>query len=308
MKVNKVTIFALSLVGMLSFSSCGATPNGGEGSSGGSSQGTSLPADTIAITDLFETSANVEMSEKGLVLSSPEHAYTGKINGIFYGDTSFKLDFTETPSTWCAGDFRVTLTDALDASKTFTVQYRLSNSWTATDEEYGEVLYAYTHAYVLYDKEDTALIRSSYAYPNLKTLWYDSYQKWGDSADCSPALKKATFDRYRVAGELQFKWESDGLNVKVNCRELEPRTIAVFDGTDEFVVGESWGLPTMEFENGYIISFSSSFESDATPNKSSSVELQSITYYDMKKYTPQTLSFNRSQLKIPSFYQEQEGN
>jgi len=308
MKTNKVTIFALWLAGILSLTSCGATPNGNDGFSSGSSQGTSLPADTIAITDLFETNANVEISKKGVVISSPEHAYTGKINGIFYGDTSLKFDFIEKPSTWCAGDFRVTLTDALEPSKTFTVQYRLSNSWTATDEECGEVLYAYTHAYVLYNQEDVTRIRSSYAYPNLRTLWYDSYQKWGDSADCSPALKNATFDRYRVAGELQFKWEGDGLNVKVNCRELAPRPIAVFDGTDEFIVGESWGLPTMEFANGYRISFSSSFESDETSNKSSSVELQSITYYDMQKYAPQTLSLNRSQLKIPAFYQEQERN
>jgi hypothetical protein len=64
------------------------------------------------------------------------------------------------------------------------------------------------------------------------------------------------------------------------------RTIAAFDGTSAFVAKGDWGLPKLNFANGYVISVSSSFTNANTTDKATDVLFTSIqngaTVYDLK--------------------------
>jgi uncharacterized repeat protein (TIGR02543 family) len=107
-------------------------------------------------------------------------------------------------------------------------------------------------------------------------------------------------------GTLQLVWEKDAngediLIVTVagnNSGNKSHRVRAIFDGTydamaadkgfvydSETPTNNQWGLPYLDFSNGYTLSFSSSFSSSKTTDKSTDVVFKKLTLGGTAKYT-----------------------
>ncbi|MBQ2740662.1 MAG: InlB B-repeat-containing protein [Clostridia bacterium] len=203
------------------------------------------------ITELVKTNGTAS-AENGLRISSDD-AYTGTFEGVFHGNTTLKFRFPEENSEWWSGYFVVRFSDALDATNYFEVEYR------NVDEQY-----KYTGAFAVYKGQ----VRTSRYYQS-DNAWRSSYVN-GEYALCSPTF--GNVDGRAQEGVLRLVWENDVLQVKVShFTNGSMRTIAAFDGTEEFVSGTSWGLPKLNFENGYVISFSSEFSHKDTTDKGTDV-------------------------------------
>ena len=227
---------------------------------------------TIQTTNFVHTAASVTQSEAGLRISS-ENAYKATFKGIFTGDTKLKFKFPETydEDSGFYGDFTFRITDAQDDNNYFDIKYYVASGDTDL----------YTGVYVQYGDEVRQCHQDG-------TAWYSQIQKNTDTVAYAPSfLSKNSATYGSREGILSFAWADDVLAVQANTGVDSDatlmRTIAAFDGTDSFVDQESWGLPKINFENGYTISVSSSFnEENITDHASdvlfSSIENNSVTY------------------------------
>ena len=214
--------------------------------------------DRLQVTGATPAFINTE-KDKGILIASSE-PYSAEFNGVFFGSTSIDFRFTETDTDYIGGYFVICITDALDPSKSFQVEYSIVCEWGVD---------GYTGAHVKYGDA----YRSSRYWG---TEWYNSRVTGDETAYCGPSLLNDRNDR---DGKLSLEFDSNGvLYVKVSSfRDDTMRVIAAFDGTENFVNGESWGLPKLTFENGYKISFSSSFSNEATQDKATDVCIKAIT-------------------------------
>ena len=227
---------------------------------------------TVETTNFVHTVANVTQDEDGLRISS-ENAYKATFKGIFTGDTTLKFKFPETydEDLGFYGDFTFRITDAKDDNNYFDIKYYVASG--DTDQ--------YTGVYVQYGDEVRQCHQNG-------TAWYTKIQKNTDTVAYAPSFLSRNSATYgNREGILSLAWTDDVLAVQANTGVDSDatlmRTIAAFDGTNSFVDQESWGLPKINFENGYTISVSSSFnEENITDHGSdvlfSSIENNSVTY------------------------------
>ena len=236
------------------------------------------PTEEVKITDLLETTGTATANE-GLRVSS-ENAYTGTFKGVFLGDTTLKFTFPEsytdagdkTPDAFY-GDFKFTITDATDDSNYFDIIYYNSAFVNGTTPLY------YTCVYVRYGNETRTTSNNSDTEWTTAKKYSDARSSFGPfllSYGGNPNGGKDWSKYYNEVGVLNLIWDANGvLSVKATgCdNNWKQRTIAAFDGTAAFEKGASWGLPKMNFENGYKISFSSdvtsaiTYDADVDANK-----------------------------------------
>ena len=241
------------------------------------------PNYAVDLFNLETTGATITQNE-GVRVSSDEE-YNGSFKGVFTGNTSIQFNFPETYDGWYGGNFIFRITDAMDESKYFDVEYRVLTTWESAAA--GGTI-GYTGVYVNYNGN----IRSARYYGD---VWYDTYKTNAETANFAPA-----FRNYRAQdGILQLVYESEKLTVKVNKNNSsDVKTIAVFDGTEAFADQKSWGLPEMPFTNGYTISFTSSFANAATEDKGTDVCFKKVitgnSTYDLtsKNFIETTYSFD----------------
>ena len=223
-------------------------------------------SENVEATSLLSASSGSTVSSELGVRISSDDPYSGEIKGVFKGDTTLTFRFPEEYTDWWGGDFRVRVTDVNDAANYFEVYYRGTMDSSK---------YHHTQGYV----EHNGQIRSS-RYYQATAQYYNAYQYWGNAV-VAPAFRNTQGKDYGTVtkeGVLSFVWTDDVLSVKANStlNTQAPRTIAAFDGTEEYVSGTSWGLPKLNFAEGYVISVSSSFTNDSTTDKATDVLFTSI--------------------------------
>ena len=244
------------------------------------------PTDQIRVTDLLETTGTVTQDENGVRISSGE-AYTGKFKGVFMGDTTLRFTFPETYTDAYYGEFTFRIADATDESNYFDIKYYVVNTTKH-----------YTALYVQYQKE----IRMS---NHAGTAWVNTQQLNVQNYRIAPSFlsycgENGEYDGDRM-GILSLVWTDDVLAIQAN-RATEASatamlTAAEFDGTYDpkkvdngFVSSNNledtkFGLPKLNFENGYTISISSSFESEATTDKASDICFKEVAGVNFSEAT-----------------------
>ena len=226
---------------------------------------------TLETTSFVHTAANVTQDTNGLRISS-NTAYNGTFKAIFTGNTTLKFKFPEAydEDLGSYGDFTFRITDATDDSNYFDIKYYVSGKNNN-----------YTGVYVKYGDE----IRQSH---QDGTAWYDEIQEKTNAVAYAPSFLSYNAASYgNREGILALEWTEDVLAVKANTgvgsNAALMRTIAAFDGTDNFEDQESWGLSKINFEDGYIVTISSSFDNENTKDHGtdvlfSSIENNGVTY------------------------------
>ena len=233
------------------------------------SEGASVRISTDTETD--------KIDKAGLLIES-EVKYEAELNGKFDGDLTLGFGFQNDEGFRDGMDLFMHITDATDPNNTFTVKYRSLNNWGST---------GYSGAFVLYGDQ----VRSS-LYWNADT-WYN-YEMGTEEPMCSPMFSGCQGNHF---GYLKLVWEEDILKVQVSKHDSDTdiRTIAAFDGTEEFVAGTSWGLPKLDFSDGYYVSFETT---DKAPD----------TYiFEVDAYGEKTDFSKATQDKIPTFYEKMQG-
>ena len=230
------------------------------------------PTQSVKVTDLLETTATVTQDENGLRLSS-DTAYTGTFKGVFMGDTTLKFTFPETfdeskGSKAYYGDFGIRITDATDPTNYFDIKYYVVNTTNH-----------YTALYVQHKDELRMVLHSG-------SDWYNTQQVNKMNYRVSPSFLSYCGTTGQYAGDrmgiLSLIWEDDVLSVQANSPTQAVATNMItqakFDGTyneklaaNGFVNRKTWGLPKLNFANGYTISISSSFEHSATTDQGTDV-------------------------------------
>ena len=244
---------------------------------------------TIQTTDFLHTQATVTQDETGLRVSS-DVPYSATFKGIFTGNTTFNFKFPETNPDLqnFYGDFTIRLTNASDASDYFDVNYY---------RQYLNVSKGYynTGIQVIWgDQVRAGSLDTGSAYYNAKQTGLQNFR-------VAPAfLQKGTYGTR--AGVLKLTWSDGVLAVTTNSARLSDastmKTMAKFDGTYDETASKkgfssaspkAWGLPKLEWPNGYTIAISSSFTSTYTEDQGSDVLFSSIvngtTTYDFKTST-----------------------
>lgn len=222
---------------------------------------------TIETTDFVHTAASVKQSQNGLRISS-DNAYTATLKSILTGNAKFDFKFPETYADDYYGDFTFRITDAKNASNYFDIKYYVSNSRKN-----------YTGIYVQYGDKVRLAHKNGLA-------WYDVIQENTETIAYAPSFLSycggtGEYEGGRM-GTLSLVWEDDVLivlaNTSLDSDKAIMRVIAKFDGTSKFANnGTSFGLPKLNFANGYTISVSSS-ASDATDVLFSAIETDNATY------------------------------
>ena len=232
------------------------------------------PTENVDVTTLLDTKAKISQNANGLTVSSND-AYTGTFKGVFIGDTTFRFTFPETYKDAYYGDFTFRIADATDATKYFDIKYYVVNASLH-----------YTAAYVQYGKEVRMTAHNG-------ASWFKEVQLNKQNYHSAPAFLSSsgtgdnTFDGNRM-GIMSLVWTDGVLAVQVNsARNADAQkmmTVAKFDGTYDaekadngfLTNGTSFGLPKMNFENGYTISISSSIESSLTTDRGTDVCFKEI--------------------------------
>lgn len=248
----------------------------------------------VLATDVVETTTskeNVTQSTNGLLLSS-DVAYEATFKTLFTESTTLNFKFPEKytdvdddklPDSY-HGNFKFTITDATDESKSFDVVYYTACFYINTTPYY------YTGTYVQYGSEKrTGSSKGDdtwFNYVENKNYMF-SHQSFAPSfLRYSGNNKDKLYDGEQM-GSLKLVWTDDVLAVQalaVDQQKWYTRTIAAFDGTESFVSGESWGLPKINFENGYTIRFSSDFTADGAEDHGTDVLFTSIMTNDEETY------------------------
>ncbi len=205
---------------------------------------------TVLTTDFVHTAANATQDENGLRISS-DNAYKATFKAIFTGNTTFNFTFPETYADAYYGDFTFRITDATNNNNYFDIKYYAAH----TDKNYTGVYVEYGDEVRLCNQDGTA--------------WYDIIQENTDTVAYAPSFLsycgeggESNSDR---TGILSLVWTDDVLSVQANTALNSDatlmRTIAKFDGTNGFINdGTSFGLPKLNFANGYTITVSSSID------------------------------------------------
>ena len=264
---------------------------------------------TVAVT---EEAAHVtgnkldkdKTSFTGLRISSDD-PYSATFKTVFDGNMQIRFRFPETYTNGLYGDFNFRFTDATDASNYFDITYYVEKESdtkvaTAPYIQWGDEIRMSTHS-----------ANNGYAWTNKKVSNNDTYQ-FAPAFLTKAATKYA--DRGDRMGILELVWVGGVLTIKsntignaesnYNADVMIP--IAAFDGTydtsktDNGLIGKqtkdpatgdvtedrAGGLPFMNFENGYTVTVSSSFEDARTTDKASDVFINSImcdNTYDFSK-------------------------
>ena len=210
-------------------------------------------------------------------------AYEASFNQIFYGNIELRFAFPErhvtaTSSVW--GDFKFRITDATDESNFFDIVYEVGKNNNGTKN--GTILK------VVWNNHTIQCSNAAAAYDVVSGDYiYDGEGDGRDSYLCSPSFMALSKTRGDRTGRLTLKWggagTSDVLWVTTNGPQKSSDKYSViaakFDGSYNaglsskgFSDGSKWGLPKMEFPNGYKISFSSDTGSkDATDVRFTSI-------------------------------------
>lgn len=238
------------------------------------------PVEKLNVTSLVETTAKVTQNEKGLTISSND-AYTGAFKGVFLGDTTFRFTFPETYKNAYYGDFTFRITDATDPTNYFDIKYYVVNNSLK-----------YTAAYVQYEKEIRMTAHNGASW--VKEVQMNKQNYHSAPSFLSTSGVDGAFDGNRM-GILSLVWTNGVLDVQVNsARNADAQkmmTVAKFDGTydtekvDNGFTGkiDGFGLPKLNFENGYTISISSSIESNATTDKGTDVCFKEIAAVNLSE-------------------------
>ena len=264
---------------------------------------------TVAVT---EEAAHVtgnkldkdKTSFTGLRISSDD-PYAATFKTVFDGNMQIRFRFPETYTNGLYGDFNFRFTDATDASNYFDITYYVEKESdtkvaTAPYIQWGDEIRMSTHS-----------ANNAYVWTNEKVSNKDTYQ-------FAPAFLTKASTNYEARGDrmgiLELVWVGGILTVKsntignaesnYNADVMIP--IASFDGTydttqpDNGLIGKQTkdpdtgdvtqdrcgGLPLMNFENGYTVTISSSFEDERTTDKATDVFINSImcdNTYDFSK-------------------------
>ena len=269
---------------------------------------------TIQTTDLVRTNATATIEEvaahvtgskldvgktsyTGLRLSSDE-AYSATFKTIFDGNMQIKFRFPEVYTDALYGNFNFRFTDATNASNYFDITYYVEKE----DDVNGKYV---TSPYIQWGDEirmSTHSANNGYVWTNKKVQNLDTYQ-------FAPTFLTKTYDKYQERGDrmgiLSLEWVGGVLTIKSNTTGNSESNynadvmipIAKFDGTydttkpDNGLIGKqtkdpddstivledrAGGLPTLNFENGYTLTISSSFEDERTTDNGSDVFFSSI--------------------------------
>ena len=240
-------------------------------------------ATTSVWSDFITTSEGATVSTDGGLIVSSVGAYEASFNQIFYGNIELRFAFPErhvtaTSSVW--GDFKFRITDATDESNFFDIVYEVGKNNSGTKN--GTILKVVWNNHTIQCNNAA----TTYDYTAGDYI-YDGEGDGRDSYLCSPSFMGLSATRGTRTGRLTLKWgaagTSDVLWVTTNGPQKSSDKYSViaakFDGSyDEtatnngFVNKSKWGLPKMEFPNGYKISFSSDTGSkDATDVRFTSI-------------------------------------
>ena len=290
--------------------------------SGIASQTKSVALADMSIKDFVETTVskeNVTQDARGLLISS-DSQYEGTFKTVFTGDTVLNFKFSEKyqdkdgnklPDEFY-GDFRFRITDATDESKFFDVVHFNAYFKSAGTDYYGTGVYVQYGNEVRAGSSDTDSKWFNYAqnknYMFNRQSFVPSFMRYSGNNE------KRKYDGEKI-GEFKLVWTEDGLAVQELAQWEEywyTRTIAKFDGTYDpnekdngFVSGKSWGLPKINFENGYKISFSSNITQENADDHGTDVLFTSISTdgemdYDETDYR-MTYDFSKSTVPKDSY-------
>ena len=238
------------------------------------------------------TANDIVANQKCLNISSDE-PYSATFKNVFTGDTTLRFAF---PDKDVDGDFRFRITDVTNQDNYFdVVYYQYCSRGTAVYVEWkGEI--RMTDA-------NTATSAGQNGYK-----WYNTKQTiTNDSFRFAPNFLSSATGYSTREGKLEFKWSGDQLLVLANAAikqdtsDVITTIIGRFDGTYNatasnkgFASKTSWGLPKMNFANGYTITVSSSVENTATEDKGTDVSFWKIanngTTYTFENETIATTS------------------
>lgn len=246
---------------------------------------------SVNTTDLVTVSENVTLSQPqgstdgltygGLLIEPNRNTgnaeYEGQINGIFEGDTQIFFEFANTENARSINNkFTFCIIDAADPSNYFEVYWRACNTWSATE--------GYTGSYVKYRGQ----IRTAIQYNGLPVNYEATSGE--DVPLCGPGLPNLWGGS---DGYLNLVWVEGNLNVQVRHHNSDSAfTIASFDETENFVANESWGLPKMDFANGFRVEFKAETGA-STPGVCIRKIVTNETTYDFMSET---------QSPVPQFY------
>lgn len=259
-------------------------------------------AEQISVTSLVTTAAETTVSADGLTMQSND-SYEGQIKGVFEMGTNLSLDFTWLDETaFYIGNFGIRITDAADPNNYFDVVWKnnsYQNKWTTATLENAGLTGVYTTSDVRYTTGLTHVqwgdeIRSANPTNNiLYTVGQQAYPYFTrDTSIQDDCTLQLVWDKDANAKDILVVTVAGKNNGKSN------RVRAVFDGTyDETAIDKGflydsanaknnqWGLPYLDFSNGYTLSFFSSFSSTKTTDKSTDVVFKKLTLGGSASYT-----------------------
>ncbi len=294
-------------------------------------EGTDEPTNTVQATDLVHVTdtATVAITEEaahvtgnklekdqtsftGLRISSNE-PYKATFKTVFDGNMQIKFRFPETYTDALYGDFTFRFTDATDDSNYFDITYYVVKEddangkyVTAPYVQWGDEIRMSTHSanngYAWTNKKVTNLDGYSFA-PNFLTKYFDKY---ADRAD-----RMGLLSLQWVGGVLTITSNTTG-NGESNYNSVSYIPIASFDGTydtskpnngligkqtidaetKEVLEDRAGGLPFMNFENGYTVTVSSSFEDARTTDRATDVFFASIISDDTYDFSNAEMTKN----------------
>lgn len=228
---------------------------------------------TVTTQDL--TVEGSSKTHKGLLISPETEGatYTGKINGIFSGDTKFTFTLpTEKRSNGAASyvDLSFRFAEVGNEDNYFDVEY-YNCGWEGW----------YTAAAV---KDNAGNYRTT-NFNNAKTIYDSKYTANSDSVIYYPYAGELSDTVKGTSGYLGVEWGIDGvLNVYglsyANDVFQEKYTIAKFDNeTYSAPDGENgiYGLKKIEFKNGFTISYTAKPKNYNSKNITTPILLESIT-------------------------------
>lgn len=213
-----------------------------------------VSVETADITPRVSIDREADKVTVGGILIESDVEYKGAFNGIFMGETTILFEFpTSDPFSVGENEFRFKVIDAGDPENWFIVRYYTGDQWGSG---------AFTNVAVGYDLNKNGEIDAN-EYRTSRywgTQWYDYAVTGSETAYASPH-----FSGHNTAGgessTIRIYWsENDQLVIESMENSGQwGRTIAMFDGTETFVSGTSWGLPDLSSfkTNGYRIEFDS---------------------------------------------------
>ena len=233
-------------------------------------------ATTINTEDFMYTAADATYTtlmsgtteQKGLRISS-DKAYTAKMKTVFTGNATFNFRFAETAATAIYGDFQFRITDATDDSNYFDIRYRANKTSATVQNDNRTVPYVYWS-----NQMRTGHVADSLTYNAIRSVQKDGF-----------APNFLNYGKYGTRmGKLSLTWSDDVLTITANDgyhATAKDIVIAKFDGTYDkdatsvgFVNRGNWGLPKMNFADGYTITVSSNFTKSGVEDHGSDVFFQ----------------------------------